>query len=394
MGKSFGLGEVTKQPAHLAFRTIFFLIAEANVEKCYSREEGAVNMLPQRRAPCMLRQWWVLILTVGSLVYQNNPFSVRSGSWDASTMNDFYALATLAQERLSKDLQAAAERVTGSAGAGAWRFSPFYRQAYQYHSPEPRSPEQSAEFAAECGEQPAYDKFFAQGQSRRSRLKEDRIIYNTFFQDVPQEELKTYKYMEIGGYNGMDESNSRFFEACLGWDGLLVEPNPTPFKLMVKNRPHSHRASYAASCSVAEALQNKTIPFHDYPYANAAQAGTNNPYAGRRTVEVPCGPLTPVVQDLFGGHVHFFSLDVEGAEPLVLEHIDFSSVFIDILLIEVENYHCQAKNDCLSRNRTRTIMEANGYRRFEKFISASDLYVHPRSIFLSKMDKVVAQATA
>ena len=55
-------------------------------------------------------------------------------------------------------------------------------------------------------------------------------------------------------------------------------------------------------------------------------------------VTVPCGPLGPVIEHVFGGkldlppRVNFFSLDVEGAEKLVLDTIDFSRVQIDILM--------------------------------------------------------------
>jgi FkbM family methyltransferase len=271
-----------------------------------------------------------------------------------------------------------------SIGTSTMAFDAYFRELYQYKAREVPTPDQSAAQDQECGPFP-YGEFFGQGQARRSRLDEDRVVFETFFRDVPVQELSTYKYIEIGGFNGMDESNSRFFETCLKWEGLLVEPNPQPFGLLTSNRPHAHKASYAVSCSVQDALANRTIPFHNYIFANAAQADTNNAYKGARTIDVPCGPIHPVVLDVLGPRVHFFSLDVEGAEPMVLRAIDFDAIFVDVLIVEVHNNFCPPNRPCASRNQTREIMHANGYHRFENFIRASDVHVHPQSKFLAKI---------
>ena len=44
-------------------------------------------------------------------------------------------------------------------------------------------------------------------------------------------------FIEAGAFDGEIFSNSLFFEAKRNWTGLLVEPNPDPFrKLQRKNR--------------------------------------------------------------------------------------------------------------------------------------------------------------
>jgi FkbM family methyltransferase len=263
-------------------------------------------------------------------------------------------------------------------------FTPYFRELYQFHPREAPSIAQAAGQADECGPFP-YAKYFAQNLTRRSRHFEDKRIFDTFFKDVPLEELKTYKYIEIGGFTGMDESNSRFFETCLGWEGLLVEPNPIPFQKLLVNRPHAHRASYAVSCTGEDALANKTVAFHNTIFSNAAQSDTDNALVGRGTIDVPCGPIHPIVLDVLGPSVQFFSLDVEGAEPMVLRAIDFSAVFIEVMMIEVSNNFCMPLQPCKQRTQVREIMQSNGYHRFEGYIPASDLYVHPQSRFLSKM---------
>ena len=97
------------------------------------------------------------------------------------------------------------------------------------------------------------------------------------------------------------------------------------------------------------------------------------------TVDVPCGSLTNVLLDVFPhGHVSFFSLDVEGSEPFVVGNIDFSRVFIEIMMVEHFNDFCHPRN-CESRDRYRKIMDDNGYIRFTRAIYKSDLFIHPLS---------------
>ena len=44
-------------------------------------------------------------------------------------------------------------------------------------------------------------------------------------------------FFEAGAFDGETISNSLYFETKLGWSGLLVEPNPAAFKmLLTKNR--------------------------------------------------------------------------------------------------------------------------------------------------------------
>jgi FkbM family methyltransferase len=164
-------------------------------------------------------------------------------------------------------------------------------------------------------------------------------------------EMERFKYIELGGYDGKTESNSRFFDVCLGWEGLLIEPNPTTYGKLLQNRPHLHHVSYAASCSEEEAKANKTILFHALPFANAAQADVTNNYAQHEPkASVPCGPLKPVIQDLLGDHVDFMSLDVENVEHMVLSNIDFSKIQIDVMIVENANTFC-TKN-CESRDKS------------------------------------------
>jgi hypothetical protein len=252
---------------------------------------------------------------------------------------------------------------------------------FKYQAPREHLPSDAID--ANCGTAPDYATWFAQKMEFHSVNGEDREIYVNFFKDILDGHSPTY--VELGAFNGKRESNSRFFDVCLGWNGLLVEANPNTnvWNQLVVNRPTAHRMWMAASCSHEAALhQNASVPFHDVMWTNAAQdKETNNAYTGRReTVDVPCGSLTPFIKDLLGGRVTFFSLDVEGAEPLVLEHVDFDQIQVDVMIVENANSFCGA--NCESRDKFRAIMARAGYvRPNRQFVKKSDLFVHPKSPF-------------
>ena len=51
--------------------------------------------------------------------------------------------------------------------------------------------------------------------------------------------------MELGALDGMRYSNTRFYDQCLGWDGLLIESDPKMFDMLSINRPNAHQMNFA-----------------------------------------------------------------------------------------------------------------------------------------------------
>ena len=260
------------------------------------------------------------------------------------------------------------------------RFQKYY-QTYQYIPPAARYDYDPVPHNT-CGS-PDFSNWWQLTVKDRSSHDEDKIVYETFFKN----HTKVGTYVEIGAFNGRQESNTRFFDLCLGWKGLLVEGNPDNYQKTITNRRYAHRMSLAPSCDASYEATNKTIPFYRYPMTNAGLVGHAKTYKGKPTVDVPCGPFDPILRDIFAESkddtalptIDFFSLDVEGAEPMVLSTIDFKKIRIHVMMIEVVNNHCQTV--CKTRDEVRAKMEAEGYLRYEKFVQASDIYVHPQSPF-------------
>jgi Methyltransferase FkbM domain len=323
------------------------------------------------------------------------------------------------------------------------------RERYQYRPPRPRTPHDWHRAKMECGTAPHFEKFFAQDSTQRSLRKEDKTIYNLFFKDYifaapqqqqqqqqqqppPRDGSKTtatlptttglFNYVEIGAVNGMRESNSRFFDVCLGMTGILIEANPLKYTKLLETRPHAHTFQFAASCGHDKedtaakhdhlhyryTPVNATIGFHNVSFTNAAQHDVVNAQifkadGDKRLTQVPCGSMTPVLLDVLSSsssslssslssssttiqkqqqhqqdkkevaHVNFFSLDVEGAEAMVLQCLDFTKLIVDVWIVETSNHYCQQV--CPSRDQVRAILLESGYVGYQEIIKGSDLYI-------------------
>jgi hypothetical protein len=194
--------------------------------------------------------------------------------------------------------------------------------------------------------------------------------------------------VELGAFNGKRESNTRFFDLCLHWDGLLIEANPLKYPKLLENRPHAHCLNYAPSCrndddepnkGDADSTTMRMIPFHSVAFTNAAQADVPNHYDNTTLVQVPCDEVTPPLLDILDGYVTLFSLDVEGAENQVLRTVDFSKVHVDIWMVETVNQFCQREEPCESRDESRAILHRAGYMGFQDVVYGSDIFVLPSS---------------
>lgn len=156
-------------------------------------------------------------------------------------------------------------------------------------------------------------------------------------------------YVEAGAYDGVDQSNTLFFEKKLNWTGLLIEPIPSYFNKCKKNRSKNIIENYALGdteeeITLLDAGLMTVAP--DSVTHNGSGIDHANRYVNKfaknhkiREVKVQCCRL----QTLFDKHniskVDLLSLDVEGYEHKVLKGINFNKTKIQYILLEcnVEN---------------------------------------------------------
>lgn len=254
----------------------------------------------------------------------------------------------------------------------------FDKYRYRYRPPQPRS---EYDPKNECGMSPDFSPFFRLSDAVRSFRNEDKNIYGLFFLSLYEQRTASHKnftYVELGAFNGLRESNTRFFDVCLEWTGLLIEANPLKYPKLLSTRPHAHCLNYAPSCTDKE-----EIGFHSVSFTNAAQASVPSFYDKDNSslVQVPCDSLTPAIVDLLGGYVTFFSLDVEGAEALILKTVDFDKVHVDIWMVEYVNHFCPKDQNCRSRDESHAILQRAGYVGYKKVVLGSTVFVKPHSIY-------------
>jgi hypothetical protein len=163
--------------------------------------------------------------------------------------------------------------------------------------------------------------------------------------------------------SGVRESNSRFFDICLGWQGLLVEPNPIIFKRMENLRPNAHHLGVAPSC-----ISPGVVMFPAHPFTNAV---ANEEGA---TIGVHCGPLSFYMEQIGISHIDFWSLDVEGSEINVLKTVDFEKVQIDIIISESVN---RLEGTAERAEAVRNFLRQKGYLVLQSvYIIYSDVFLH------------------
>ena len=157
----------------------------------------------------------------------------------------------------------------------------------------------------------------------KSQLSQDRWVREQFllYQARLLQETEPY-FVEIGAHDGVELSNSYYFEKHLGWNGLCVEPNPESFKKLILNRG-CHCSSFAVSNKKGQLPINYDVP--NPMLAGAAEGGTLT----------NCDTITKILEDYEAPRdITYMSIDVEGHEIEVLEGLDLEKFSPAIFTIE------------------------------------------------------------
>jgi hypothetical protein len=150
-------------------------------------------------------------------------------------------------------------------------------------------------------------------------------------------------YVELGGLDGLQFSNTIGLSLDLKWRGALMEGSPSSYSKLVKNRPHEIGIN-AVVCK-----EERIVHYIDeqsgfglgavYGIWEFMSPGLKKQfYPGMHTppasARVPCVPLGRIFEFLGITHVNFLSLDIEGNELGALESIDFDKTTFDVMCIE------------------------------------------------------------
>jgi FkbM family methyltransferase len=143
-------------------------------------------------------------------------------------------------------------------------------------------------------------------------------------------------FIECGANDGVNQSNTWYYEKKLNWRGILIEPIPEVFKQLKKNRKSENlffnnvlksfkdkrkyiRLIYDKKDSLITKIESKK---NKNTYSFRSRAKTLN-----EILTISKAPKK----------IDFFSLDVEGDEINVLNGVDFKKYYFKYILIETIN---------------------------------------------------------
>ena len=177
----------------------------------------------------------------------------------------------------------------------------------------------------------------------KSQKGEEFQIQQLFFKNV-----FNGTFIEMGALDGILFSNTLAFERCQKWTGLLLEGNPQNYKSLVKNRPNGIVVkTHAAVCKPPQTTVQFTVGGGPVAGSTTGMSpdyvkrwGSSNGANKGKYVKVPCYPMQQLLHEahLDTKVIDFWSLDVEGAELISLETVDWKRVEIHVILCELDPF--------------------------------------------------------
>ena len=137
-------------------------------------------------------------------------------------------------------------------------------------------------------------------------------------------------YIECGANDGVNQSNTWYFEKSLNWRGILIEPNKQIFQELKKNR--SSKNIFENVALVSESFSKKIYLTNN----NLESKITGN--LNNSNIEVFTSTLNNILKKNEIYKINLFSLDVEGYEAEVLLGLNLNFFDIDYILIETNDF--------------------------------------------------------
>jgi len=190
------------------------------------------------------------------------------------------------------------------------------------------------------------------GGQHGSQNGQDLFIFRNIFARMAMKGQKGF-YVESGANHWAKLSNSFFYDKCLGWEGLCVEPDSSYHKELKIHR----------SCKlIPGCISDKRTSLKLQGGGTGARVSATGP----GNVKVPCWPLEDILADVGRTHVDLWILDVEGYEFTVLESVGWDKLSFTAVL--VEDYH-------ISTRRLDYFFASHGFVKFFQ-LAIDSLYTH------------------
>lgn len=174
-----------------------------------------------------------------------------------------------------------------------------------------------------------------------SQCKQDQYVYNKYFRGY-----RNGIFVDIGAHDGISLSNTYFFEKVMGWTGICVEPIPSVFANLQKNRNCTLINGCIADWYGPGVFLKISGPLEMFSGLVAKYSPQHTQVIQRllaehggsyEEIDVNCFLFNDIVKQNGITRINFLSLDTEGGEFEILSSIDFDLIRIDVITLE-NNY--------------------------------------------------------
>jgi FkbM family methyltransferase len=182
-------------------------------------------------------------------------------------------------------------------------------------------------------------------------------------------------FVELGGFDGLTYSNSKFFEDTLGFSGVLIEPTPQ-YAAMVKNRPK------CKNYNLAVAGKHEMMMM----IGDSAEAGLDdsmNPefkqtrHQNSSSYLVEAKPFRDILKNSNITRIDLLIIDVEGGEIAVLETMD-PSIPVYVIVIEMDSDTPKKNEEC------RVILRDYGFI-LDRALCGNEVWYNPQYPFIESV---------
>ena len=193
-------------------------------------------------------------------------------------------------------------------------------------------------------------------------LKNHKKSKSQIFQDLfvlyYSKSKKNGFFIEIGGGNGYDLSNTYLLEKKFKWGGIICEPNTTLQKKISKLRS----AKLIKKPIISKCVKNINFYENIDPYQSST-IKTNNL---KKIIKVNSLSLNYLLKDCKNNKaIDYISIDTEGNELEILKNFNFKKFKVKIFTVE-HNFNK------IIRKKILKIMKKNKYKRVHENLSYMD----------------------
>lgn len=186
-----------------------------------------------------------------------------------------------------------------------------------------------------------------------------RKIVNMFDTIIPQDDgqfkighvlsayhkKKNVRFIEVGANDGIKDDPIYKWATMHDWEGILIEPVKSAFKLLCKNYSNFSKMT-PINVAVSTEVGTVTMFVNKNKTGVASLYKKHPPNGGSKKVTVSCVTLDKVIMDNNFENFDLLQIDAEGHDFEVLKSINLSKYTPDIIHYEHRHLSSEDLKDC------------------------------------------------